>query len=752
VENLVAGHNMTLRVGPSSIKQRTSGLRVLLDTLEQCPGATWHDRWHASGIETAQDWRKAAGAVGSAARSGIAPVLHALLCHRLIRPGYPWLLGQGFVALTTAMSTTTDRADFDRVRRVAVELNVAASSAISAIHLIACVLVHTGKKLDQLTSSDLMDYSAARRSAGRAHTAYGLHTAHKLLREMGLIAEHQRLPGNSRPRAGRLSPSQLVERRNLRCVPIRDLLIDYLTERATELDHASLRTTEGELIACFWADLERHHPGIDSLALTPKMIRDWKARIQTLSNGAPRRNVPKIYLTVRSFYLDLAQWAAEDPQRWTRWVAPSPITAADMRQMGKIKKHTRARIHDRIRSLVPFLPAIRTHVRDHLNAAGALLAAAAECEQGAEFTHAGQRFERRGRTSGRVSSSPAVVIRKLDHDDRRWRNLTHESDDAFWTWAVVEILSLSGIRLEELTELTHLSIRQHRMGGDGQVVILLQIAPSKTDRERVIPVCPELAHALAQVVARARGGRERIPLIARYDREEKETSEPLPFLLQRQRFGDQQLLSPVSVGRLLNCACQRMDLRHADGSLVRFTPHDFRRVFATEAVNGGLPIHIAAKLLGHLNLNTTQGYVAVYPEQVIRQTQAHLARRRALRSGEEYRPPTDAEWADFEQHFRRRRLALGDCYRPYGTDCAHEHACIRCPMMRMDPNELPRLRQIEADTHRLLAEARTKGWDGEVSALETTLLHIAEKAQQVERLRTAGQPVLIELTRLSPTP
>jgi hypothetical protein len=39
-------------------------------------------------------------------------------------------------------------------------------------------------------------------------------------------------------------------------------------------------------------------------------------------------------------------------------------------------------------------------------------------------------------------------------------------------------------------------------------------------------------------------------------------------------------------------------------------------------------------------------------------------------------------------------------------------------MMRMDPNELPRLKQIEADTHRLLAEARTKGWDGEVSALE----------------------------------
>jgi integrase len=32
-----------------------------------------------------------------------------------------------------------------------------------------------------------------------------------------------------------------------------------------------------------------------------------------------------------------------------------------------------------------------------------------------------------------------------------------------------------------------------------------------------------------------------------------------------------------------------------DGTPLRFTPHDFRRIFATETVNSGLPIHIAAK-------------------------------------------------------------------------------------------------------------------------------------------------------------
>ncbi|WP_368087000.1 hypothetical protein [Arthrobacter sp. ok909] len=33
-----------------------------------------------------------------------------------------------------------------------------------------------------------------------------------------------------------------------------------------------------------------------------------------------------------------------------------------------------------------------------------------------------------------------------------------------------------------------------------------------------------------------------------------------------------------------------------------------------------MPIHIAQHLLGHINLNTTQGYVAVYPNKSSRTT------------------------------------------------------------------------------------------------------------------------------------
>jgi site-specific recombinase XerD len=37
-------------------------------------------------------------------------------------------------------------------------------------------------------------------------------------------------------------------------------------------------------------------------------------------------------------------------------------------------------------------------------------------------------------------------------------------------------------------------------------------------------------------------------------------------------------------------------------------------MFATEAVTGGLPVHIAARILGHKTLTTTQAYLAVFQD------------------------------------------------------------------------------------------------------------------------------------------
>jgi hypothetical protein len=57
--------------------------------------------------------------------------------------------------------------------------------------------------------------------------------------------------------------------------------------------------------------------------------------------------------------------------------------------------------------------------------------------------------------------------------------------------------------VEELAELTHLSVRNYQRP-NGEVVVLLVGGPSKSDRERVISLSAELFHVIVQVIRRLR--------------------------------------------------------------------------------------------------------------------------------------------------------------------------------------------------------------------------------------------------------
>jgi hypothetical protein len=175
------------------------------------------------------------------------------------------------------------------------------------------------------------------------------------------------------------------------------------------------------------------------------------------------------------------------------------------------------------------------------------------------------------------------------------------------------------------------------------------------------------------------------------------------------------------------------------GQPVRFTPHDFRRLFTTEMVSSGLPLHIAATLLGHLNLDTTRGYTAVFPDEVIEAHQFFIERRRTLRPIGEMRPASGEEWDEFEEHFLLRKVALGDCHRPYGTPCVHEHACSRCRFLRVDPAQLPRIEEMTCNAEERLTEARDRAWLGEVAALEESLKHLRQRRDEA----VAGQSAAV---------
>lgn len=198
------------------------------------------------------------------------------------------------------------------------------------------------------------------------------------------------------------------------------------------------------------------------------------------------------------------------------------------------------------------------------------------------------------------------------------------------------------------------------------------------------------------------------------------------------------MITTSQAGTLINRIMTSSNIVHTDGTPARITPHDFRRIFATEVVSAGLPVHIAAKILGHANLNTTQGYIAVYDHDVIEHHRAFISRRRQQRPSDEYRDVSDTEWDEFLDHFEHRKVELGTCGRAYATPCHHEHACIRCPLLRVDPRQRPRLQEIRVSLTGRLREAHERGWAREIDGLEVSLAAANDKLVHICDKRASG--------------
>jgi hypothetical protein len=105
-----------------------------------------------------------------------------------------------------------------------------------------------------------------------------------------------------------------------------------------------------------------------------------------------------------------------------------------------------------------------------------------------------------------------------------------EEERAFWAWAIVEVLRHTGMRIEEALELTHHSFVAYQLPTTGEIVPMLQVAPSKLDQERLLLVSPELGEAPTAIIHRVRRGQQAMPLVSAYDSLERLWSAPMPVL------------------------------------------------------------------------------------------------------------------------------------------------------------------------------------------------------------------------------
>jgi integrase len=738
---------------PATRALNAPGPGLLLDWLEGQPGATWQERWLASGAaESGAGWRAvpARWLEGRDRRSKrwltvMSVALRAAVCADVVRPSMSWLIGGGMADnhFARVLAAERDPAAFARLGELLdADPELSAVARRLTVHRAAVIVAAKGGTLGQVTTGDLIAEHAAEQDVLR-RPCEGAQVLYGALRAMGIIAG----PATFRQlrASGPRTPEQMIDRYQLACRPVRDLLVDYLRERQPALDYSSLQQLGYILGKLFWADIEQRHPGISSLHLPDDVARAWKQRLQVkdpAGAAAERIGFRQCLTAVRAFYLDLAQWALDDPSRWAQWAVPCPVRQNEINSR-KASQHRKSRMDARTRERLPVLPALVSAVTRHRNDAAALLAAARQAAAGEEFTAAGRTLVR---LPVRGGSPLKVWVRDPASGERA--DLTGEEGYAFWAWAAIEVLRHTGIRIEELLELSHHSLVQYKLPRTGELVPLLQVIPSKTDAERLLLISPDLADTLAAVISRVRAPSGAIPLVAAYDHHERRWMPPAPLLFQRRFRGYDQALHAWTIRRILAAAVTRAGLSDpATGQPLRYTPHDFRRMFITDAVRNGLPPHIAQVIAGHRDINVTMGYNAVYPDEAIQAHLAFLARRRTLRPSEEYRTPTDEEWRQFLGHFERRKVAAGTCGRAFGTPCAHEHACIRCPMLWPDPAQQDRLAEIRDNLAARIAEAEREGWLGEIEGLKVSLAGAEDKLAQASRRSSTATSLGIPAVR-----
>jgi hypothetical protein len=727
---------------------RRRGTAKLLRWLSSFPGDTWQQRWESSRSEDHPGsswtslplgWLRDNGLAASYDENDLSSGLLMLICGDVIRPRMTWMVTRAHRHLAPVMAETRDPAGFARLRELA---EAGPDSALKDARLadtrIATILACKGGVISDITVGDCVEMADAQRLV---HSRGGQKKVDFYLRLHALGIFPADAPATIRAfgmAQGQVTVEELVDRYQLRCKPVRDLLVDYLKERQPALDYASLDSVSRTLAGLFWARIEALSPGIDTLRLPPEVARAWKEDVQTIKRSVTgpdgnttvvtrtRINTKDELIRVRALYLDIAQWAMEEPERWAQWAVPSPVSDAEI-NWAKERRRRKARMDQRTRERLPVLPVLAGTAADRKNATARHL-------QAAITTPPGEIIEG---TSGtlRRAVTPGANGRHVWAEDTatgKRRNLSYEEEEAFWAFATIEVLRLTGIRCEELLELTHHGITEYRLPTTGELVPLLQIAPSKTDTERLLLVSPELADVLSAIISRLRGPGGAVPLTVSYDVRERVWNPPMPLLFQRSIGSENRPFTPSAIRKLLIGALAATGLTDAADDPLMFSPHDFRRIFVTDAIMSGLPPHIAQVICGHKTIDTTIGYKAVYPAEAIEAHRAFIARRRATRPSEEYRTPTDEEWDAFLAHFEKRKVSVGTCARAFASPCVHEHACVRCSLLRPDPAQRDRLEEIRDNLHDRIAEAGREGWLGEIEGLKVSLAGTEDKLAQID--------------------
>ena len=715
----------TMRFHPKHRRQIIQTFDDLCRALSTCTGHTLQERWGDFEQRIWPRWR--AGADQPPPKGHWTGGVLVAVIGRLVRPGWD-LLGTSKTATWMKHLSENDPLthQMERLRTTLSALSwVLPERRADALNAgLRLLLVHGYERLEQITEQDL-------REIPTRIAALGTTALDAVLCELGVFKRTPKRPASLLLRKGQLSPQEMVAAAGIpECFrPVTVLYLDTYAARISPV-YRTIRHKNNAL-ALFWRFITQTYPEVRSCAeVLPSHARAFIPYALERGRQLPhhgraakddRVTAQNWLFDVRAFFTDICTWAAEPDSPFAHYVPRTPpLTRHDLVGLGfdQVRRRVRARMTATIFDLEREMPNIRAYALQRWSEAEEA------CKQ----------------TPGNAKKQEAEL-------------------DAFWDWALLELLVQSGLRLEEACELTTLDILKRRMP-DGRIYYMLHVKPSKYDRARVIPIGDGLGRVIAEIIRHVKQfyGTASVPFCDLRDIHELQPLPQAPYLLQGAGHP-----SPIGV-QSIRCRLRQLSLsagaHTADGLPLVLHPHDCRRVFASEHLNNNTPVHVIQALLGHATLDTVMVYAKLYPTHLIDEYRKALhGVYRAIHGEESFRNPTAEEWAAFTANCSLRDMGTHMCALPTGEHCPKGLVCLGCVHAQPKKSAVPIFRRMLASHERELNAAKKRGEPaGQIAAREMEVARIRQALRRAEELtmdvaaaiEEMAEPTLPEENHVSP--
>jgi len=256
------------------------------------PGQSWQQRWDVSGLNES-DRPVNVMIPGYEGRKEVCTGMACLLGLRVIRPSLRALRSTRFHGYGERFLTAErDPLLEDFWKRVQGH-PVHPMHHTAALFDVAVTLTTQGIALAGLTPEAFLHYVWQSRDQGLNMKARGKQNrgqfagqlAWPVLHEMGLFPPGTPPTVRAAVLTGRRTLEELVDRYEIRHQGVRQLILDYLARRRTELDYSSLDQHARSLAGLFWVKIEALAPGHPDLRINAELCEQWREALNTRENG-----------------------------------------------------------------------------------------------------------------------------------------------------------------------------------------------------------------------------------------------------------------------------------------------------------------------------------------------------------------------------------------------------------------------------------------------------------------------------------